>query len=121
MFLNICVENLNRKDDWKEAVNKKGLKGIQVFYARNQPQKVNLIRDFNVSFPTYVILNKELKMIGYDAPRPSEEGFVHWSLLQAKQGYPLAESYRQLALKSKQYQTFFIQNWKIIEGLRVVK
>ncbi|MDB5191925.1 MAG: alkyl hydroperoxide reductase/Thiol specific antioxidant/Mal allergen [Segetibacter sp.] len=120
VFLNICIENLDRKDKWKETVKEKGLKGLQVFYARNRPQKVNLLRVFNVSFPTYVILNKDLKVIGYDAPRPSEEGFVHWSLEQAQQGIGLAESYRKMVKKTKEYQSFIASNWKTIEELRSV-
>ena len=99
-------------------VKEKALPGIQLFYELNRPQKINLLREFKVTFPTYVLVNKDMKVIGYDAPRPSQEGFVHWAIAQATQGTLLSESYRQMMYRTSSYLSFMNQNQERIVSLR---
>lgn len=118
VFLNICIENKERKQAWKEMVREKEMPGIQLFYALNSPQKINLLRTFKVTFPTYLLVNNEMKVIGYDAPRPSQEGFVHWSIAQATHDTLLSESYRQMMYETSSYLSFINKNKEKIIALR---
>lgn len=118
VFLNICIENKERKQAWKDMVKEKTMPGIQLFYELNRPQKINLLREFKVIFPTYVLVNKDMKVIGYDAPRPSQEGFVHWAIAQATEGKLLSESYRQMMYRTNSYLSFIKENQERIVSLR---
>ena len=62
--VNICIYNKERKDDWKSLIRKNRLAGYQLFYVRNRPQKINLLREYNVTFPMYMLVNNEMKIIG---------------------------------------------------------
>lgn len=84
VFLSICIENVDRKTAWKQMIKEKEIGGIQLFYARNRPQKINLLRAYKVTFPTYLLINREMKVISYNAPRPSEEKWVRWAIEQAE-------------------------------------
>jgi thiol-disulfide isomerase/thioredoxin len=115
VFLNICIEYADRKQIWKKMVKENVMQGINVFYARNRPQKVNLLRQFNiVDYPTYLLLN-DLKVIGYDAPAPSQKGLVHWAIYEATQKIPLSTSYNLLLNKSKASNDYLTQNWPLIQ------
>lgn len=106
VFLSICIENIDRKLVWKQMIKDREMPGIHLFYARNQPQKINLLRQYDITFPTYLLLNKEMKVIGYDAPRPSEKGWVHWAISRAAEGKLLSKSYKQMITHSTEYNTF---------------
>lgn len=106
VFLSICIENLERKLAWKQMIKEKGMMGTHLFYARNHPQKINLLRKYHVIFPTYLLVNKNMKVIGYDAPRPSEKSFVTWAILKAEEGQNLSESYKQVLMHSKEYKKY---------------
>lgn len=96
IFLNICIENIDRKDAWKQLISDKDIDGINLFYARNRPQKVNLLRQYMVTdFPKYMLVNKEHRIIGHNAPAPSETYWVHWAIEKAKENIPLAAAYLQ--------------------------
>lgn len=93
VFLDVCIENIERKDAWKKMIADKQMPGIHLFYARNRPQKINLLRRYKIdNFPTYLILNNNLQVIGYDAPAPSQQGWVHWALYQATHNVNLADA-----------------------------
>jgi thiol-disulfide isomerase/thioredoxin len=92
VFLNICIDNIERKQDWKQMIKENGMPGIHLFYARNRPQKINLLKAYKISFPTYLLVNKQMKVTGYNAPRPSEEGLVHWVITKATEGLFLSAS-----------------------------
>ncbi|MCW3081848.1 TlpA disulfide reductase family protein [Segetibacter sp.] len=94
VFLSICIENIDRKSEWKKMITEQGMGGVHLFYARNRPQKVNLLRKYEIAFPTYLLLNKETKVIGYSAPRPSETGWVHFAIEQAAKNNSLANSFK---------------------------
>lgn len=106
VFLSICIENIDRKSAWKEMIKEKQLPGLHLFYARNRPQKINLLRKYNILFPTYLLLDKELKVVGYNAPRPSETGWVHWAIIQSNEGKKLSESFIDVLHRSKSYENF---------------
>ena len=118
VFLNICIDNIDRKHAWKKIVHDKELQGIHLFYVRNRPQKINLITKYHITFPTYMLVNKNMKVIGYNAPRPSEEGWVHWAIAQAENNNFLSDSYRQLIDQSKNYRAFINHNWEIITSIQ---
>ena len=119
VFLNICIDNIERKTAWKQMIKAREIKGISLFYARNQPQKISLIKEYLVNFPTYLLVNKEMKVIGYNAPRPSEEGWVHWAIFEAEKSNPLSSAYNELVKQSKKYREFIHNNWQKIISLRV--
>ncbi len=73
VFLNICIEAFEKKERWKQLVKDKQMQGIHLFYARNRPQKINLLREYNIVFPTYVLVDKNQNILDADAPRPSED------------------------------------------------
>jgi thiol-disulfide isomerase/thioredoxin len=106
VFLSICIENIQTKTAWKQIIKDKALPGLHLFYARNRPQKVNLLRKYKITFPTYLLVNKEMRVIGYNAPRPSEKGLVHWSIMKAAEGKSLADSYKDVLKHTKQYGDF---------------
>jgi thiol-disulfide isomerase/thioredoxin len=116
-FVNICIDNKERKGDWKSLIRNNSLAGYQLFYVKNQPQKINLLREYSIVFPMYLLVNAEMKIIGYHAPRPSEEGWVHWAVSQAGKGFFLSNSYSQLMRRSKSFNDFMNNNReKIIAG-----
>lgn len=116
VFLNICIENADRRQVWKNMVNNKAIQGINVFYARNRPQKVNLLRYFNiVDYPTYLLLNN-LKVLGFKAPAPSEKGLVQWAIYKALQKVPLSTAYTLLVNKSSEANEYLRQNWPAIDA-----
>ncbi len=94
VFLSICIENIDRKAAWKQMIKEKSLPGVHLFYARNRPQKINLLQKYHITFPTYLLVNKELSIIGYDAPRPSEGVWTRQVIEQAAKNISLAESFR---------------------------
>lgn len=106
VFLTICIENIETKNAWKQMIKTQELPGLHLFYARNRPQKVNVLRKYNLTFPTYLLVNKEMKVIGYNAPRPSEKGLVHWSIMKAAEGKTLPDSYKDVLQHAKQYIDF---------------
>lgn len=119
VFLNICIENIERKEAWKKMVQEKEIKGINVFYARNRPQKVNLLRELKVNdFPAYLIANKQLNIIGYDAPRPSEKYWVQWAITQAEKNVRLSESYNQMITNEVYFKNFIKDHGKVIDSLQ---
>jgi hypothetical protein len=107
VFVSICIEDINRKPEWKKMVQERAMPGVQLFYARNRPQKINLLRRYEIGFPTYLLLNKEMKVIGYNAPRPSETGWVHFAIEQAAKNISLAEAFK-----------LFTNNPKVSEGYK---
>ena len=118
VFLSICIENTERKPIWKKMVEEKQMPGIQLFYDLNKPQKINLPREYKITFPTYVLVNKNMKVIGFDAPRPSEEGWVHWVISQANKDSLLSTSYKQFMALSAEYVQFANNNKERIAALR---
>ena len=99
-------------------IHNREMHGIHLFYVRNQPQKINLLREYEIMFPTYLLVNKQMKVIGYNVPRPSEEGWVHWAIAQAADGEMLSDSYRELMNQSKRYLEFIHKNLPVIASLK---
>lgn len=110
VFLSICIENIDRKPVWKQMVRERELPGIHLFYARNKPQKVNLLREYDVTFPTYILINKKMKVVEYDAPRPSEAGLVQWIIAEAEHGKGLSLSFKKIAENAKEYTDYIDKN-----------
>jgi thiol-disulfide isomerase/thioredoxin len=117
VFLNICIENIERKQAWKEIIKAKRLTGVNVFYARNSPQKVNLLRQLGIDdFPTYLLVNKG-KIVGHNAPAPSEKGFVQWAIYQARNNIKLSDAYTSLAKRTTPAVNYLNENRQAIEAL----
>jgi len=69
-FIGISVDNENNKDKWRGLISKKKLKGIQLF--SDKAFNSDFIEAYNIlEIPRYILLDKELKIIDPDAPRPS--------------------------------------------------
>ena len=108
-FLSICIESRERKPAWKQMIQDKEIPGINLFYARNRPQKVNLLRTYDITFPTFILLNNEMKLIGYDIARPSEKKLIYWIISQGANGIASDDSYRQAKERSTAYKNFMSQ------------
>ncbi len=109
VFMTICIENIDRKPIWREMVLQQEMKGINLFYARNRPQNVNLMRAYNITFPTYILVNSKMKVIGDNAPRPSEKGWVHWAIYRAAQGVSLTQSKEEMNKNTTDFKKFIEQ------------
>lgn len=92
VFLNICIESIDRKEVWKQMIRNHELGGVHLFYARNRPQKVNLLRKYNIMFPTYLLLNKDLQVVGYDVPRPSQGEITTQAINNAAANIPFSQT-----------------------------
>ena len=90
-------------------IQDKEIPGINLFYARNRPQKVNLLRTYDITFPTFILLNNEMKLIGYDIARPSEKKLIYWIISQGANGIASDDSYRQAKERSTAYKNFMSQ------------
>lgn len=118
VFLNICIDNIERKQSWKQMIRDKKMQGIHLFYVRNRPQKFSLITTYEITFPTYLLVNKNMEVIGYNAPRPSEKVWAHWAIIRAEKNIFLSESYRELVNYSNDYKNFINANRKVIDSLQ---
>lgn len=105
VFLCICIESTTRKPVWKQMIHDRQMQGIQLFYARNRPQKINLIRQYHITFPTYVLVNKDFKVIGYNAPRPQQQ-WTYWAIEQARHDVPLSDAHKAMVSYTEQYRSF---------------
>lgn len=110
VFLNICIENTQRKPNWKQMVRDKQITGRNLFYALNRPQKVNLKREYEIMFPTYLIVSREMKVLGNDAPRPSETGVVQWVLSEVIAGSTFKNALVAVQRGDKRYLRFMEEN-----------
>ena len=69
-FVSISIDQ--NKDEWKEFVKSEDLKGVQLF-AENAFES-QFIQDYGIrQIPTFIIINKEGKIVNADAPRPSSD------------------------------------------------
>ncbi len=69
-FVYVCMAS--KEDKWKEMVAEKGLKGLQLFTEGEQEKQ--MADDYQVSFfPTYILLDREGKIITKNI-RPSNNG-----------------------------------------------
>lgn len=69
IFLSISIDDT--KSDWEKFVKEKELGGIQIYapYGRNS----EIVREFAVKgTPTYLIIDKEGKIVDYETLRPSD-------------------------------------------------
>lgn len=69
-FVSISIDQ--NKDEWKEFVKSEDLKGVQLF-AENAFES-QFIQDYGIrQIPTFIIIDKEGKIVNVDAPRPSSD------------------------------------------------
>lgn len=69
-FVSISIDQ--NKDEWKEFVKSEDLKGVQLF-AENAFES-QFIQDYGIrQIPTFIIIDKEGKIVNADAPRPSSD------------------------------------------------
>lgn len=108
VFVSICIDNVEAKSLWQQTIKDKNLPGIHLFYARNRPQKVNLLRTYLVDdFPRYMLVNAAHIIAGTNAPRPSEKGWVHYAIYKAALGKTLAETYLETLSKPKEIAGYY--------------
>lgn len=69
-FVSISIDQ--NKDEWKEFVKSEDLKGVQLF-AENAFES-QFIQDYGIrQIPTFIIIDKEGKIVNADARRPSSD------------------------------------------------
>ena len=72
-FVSISIDQ--NKDEWKEFVKSEDLKGVQLF-AENAFES-QFIQDYGIrQIPTFIIIDKEGKIVNADAPRPSSNEII---------------------------------------------
>ena len=70
VFMGVSVDELKDKAKLKEVVNKKGLKGIQLYAGG---WKTTIAEAYNISsIPRFILIDREGKIINATAERPSE-------------------------------------------------
>lgn len=71
-FISLSVNKPKNEDKWRKMIEDKELDGIQLL-AQNG-MKSEFIRDYGINgIPRFILLDKEGKVISYDAPRPSQD------------------------------------------------
>lgn len=69
-FVSISIDQ--NKDEWKEFVKSEDLKGVQLF--TENAFESQFIQDYGIrQIPTFIIIDKEGKIVNADAPRPSSD------------------------------------------------
>ena len=69
-FISISIDE--NKDEWKEFVKNEDLKGVQLYADKNFDSQ--FIQDYAIrQIPTFLLIDKEGKIVNADAPRPSSE------------------------------------------------
>jgi len=72
VFIGVSHDGLNRKDVWKNFVEKKGWKNIELL--ANYDESIG--KYYKVEgIPRFMIFDKEGKIVTVDAPRPSSPEF----------------------------------------------
>ncbi|MDD4031987.1 MAG: TlpA disulfide reductase family protein [Bacteroidales bacterium] len=82
-FISVSVDASKDKQIWQEMVQKKGMKGIQLF-AGDAGHK-QICNDYKItSIPRFILVGKDGRLISVDAPRPSSSE-IHLMLKKALQ------------------------------------
>ena len=69
-FVSISIDE--NKEDWKQFVKNEDLKGVQLI--ADGAFNAQFIEDYGIrQIPTFIIIDKEGKIVNADAPRPSSE------------------------------------------------
>lgn len=110
VFLSICIDNKEEKNNWKNLIREKQIQGIHLFYARNKPQKVNLLRRYNITFPTFLLLNNKMQVLGINVPRPSEWNAVRWIIEMGKHNMPVNKSMCMINANHPDYERFLMKS-----------
>ena len=72
VFIGISHDGLDRKEVWKNFVEKKGFKNIELLANYNE----SIGKYYKVEgIPRFMIFDKEGKIVTVDAPRPSDPEF----------------------------------------------
>ncbi|MGQ7854124.1 TlpA family protein disulfide reductase [Pedobacter sp. WC2501] len=67
VFISLSIDTDKAK--WKDMVEKKKLSGVHLFTNNKGP----IVTDYEVTeIPRYILIDKEGKMVSFDAPRPSD-------------------------------------------------
>ncbi len=71
VFISISVDDLEKKEVWKQMVKEKEMAGVQLFADKSFDS--DFIKNYSVnSIPRFIFLDKKGKIIDANAPRPSE-------------------------------------------------
>ena len=105
VFVNVVIDS--EKDKWKALVAEYQVPGINVYEAASEtdPKRTDRRYGFEV-LPSYVIVGKDGKILGYDAPSPDDDIMADWVLLQAANGVSTRKAYEQYARNASEYVTW---------------
>lgn len=73
VFLNLCAQS--RKEDWSRMVEQKELEGEHLFLNDSEYEQLAKLYDVN-GFPTYVLIDRQGKVVSKSAPRPSSRDLI---------------------------------------------
>lgn len=70
-FVSISIDDEKDRERWKQLIEKKQLKGIQLI--ADKAWKSKIVEDYVIKgIPRFILIDKDGKMVKADAPRPSD-------------------------------------------------
>lgn len=102
VFVNVVIDS--EPDKWKAIVDEYQVPGLNLFDPadENNPTRTDKRYGFEV-LPSYIIVGKDGKILGYDAPSPDEDIMADWVLLQAAKGVSTRKAYEQYARNTREF------------------
>ncbi len=110
VFISICIDNVERKQIWKELIHKHELGGIQVFIPKNKinSEDNQYYIDNIKTFPTCLLVSKSGKILG---GLPNLDSFVAaYAIENGFQEKTTAESVEDAFIKSESFNKWLIKN-----------
>jgi thiol-disulfide isomerase/thioredoxin len=99
IFVNVCVDKPENKQQWLNIIRKKNYQGYNVFLDKDAAE-VDSLRLIDEGYPFHLVVGKNGKVLGCDI-FSDEELFVSYALLQAQGGKTVNESIRNMVRQSK--------------------
>jgi thiol-disulfide isomerase/thioredoxin len=94
-FLSICVDNIERKERWKEMVLKYSIEGIALFLPKNKPaQASNRFFTSIDEYPTFMLVSRTGKILGI-LDNPSEDFQMQYQIYRGKKGIPVKKAIQE--------------------------
>ena len=113
VFISICIDNVERKQIWKELIRKHELGGIQVFIPKNEinSEDNQFYIDNIKTFPTCLLVAKSGKILGdlpnldsFVAAYAIENGFREKSTAESvEEAFNNSESFKKWLIKNQNY------------------
>ncbi|WP_319503175.1 TlpA disulfide reductase family protein [uncultured Draconibacterium sp.] len=107
VFISICIDNVEKKQIWKELIQKHKFDGIQVFLPKNKKNKKEnqFYKDNITSFPTSLLVSKSGKVLG---ALPDLNSIIATYVVEnGFQDKSTVESVKEASIKNASYTKWF--------------